>query len=106
MPVLPTHAVVDDFASPQHFDDLAFTCRPPCTLRLEDHPISNPALHHRLTSSESWIAIQVYVRRTSMELLLAPGMTVGQFSNMRNQFGGIIRAAKRHARKRHSEPAG
>jgi hypothetical protein len=50
VPVLPTYAVVDPFADPQHLKDLSLTGGLPGPLRLENHPISDLALNHHRTS--------------------------------------------------------
>src|SRR3989442_9593960 len=53
VPILPTYAVVDPFAGPQHLKDLSLTGGLPSPLRLENHPISDLALNHRRTSLNS-----------------------------------------------------
>jgi len=63
VPVPPTDAVVDAFAGTLDFEDLALTCRVPCPLRLQYHPISNSARYHRSTSPETSIEIKSISRK-------------------------------------------
>ena len=67
VPILPTYAVVDPFAGPQHLKDVALTGGPPSPLRLDNHPISDLALNHRRTSLNSIVFESMVPSRYGVE---------------------------------------